>query len=103
MLATLAFAFMVARPAPAITPFMASRMAVAAQQYGDPPSAPQPTAVPETRQANSRALYLSPTDDIWVYAHAEDPQKDEFLRAWGAGGHSIGLPGDDPNSSSWSL
>lgn len=37
-------------------------------------------------------VVLEPTDDIWVYPHASDPQKDPFLRAWGVGGASV-IPG----------
>jgi hypothetical protein len=35
------------------------------------------------------ALELTPTDDIWVYPHASDPQKDGYLRVWGVGGQSV--------------
>jgi hypothetical protein len=99
MLATLALTFLVAsKPAPAMTAEMAAKLTIGAQQYGTTPGA-------EVQKAsqNSRALYLTPTDDIWVYAHAEDPQKDPFLRAWGSGGKSVGIPGDDPNAFSYSL
>lgn len=103
MLGTLAFALLIAPPAAhatTVTPFMAQKMALAAQQYGEPKTPPAQAA---ERQATTRALYMSPTDDIWVYAHAEDPQKDSYLRAWGTNGKPLGLPGDDPNSFSYSL
>jgi hypothetical protein len=32
---------------------------------------------------------LPPTDDIWVYPHASDPERDEFLRVWGLDGASV--------------
>src|SRR5256885_1361944 len=32
---------------------------------------------------------LTPTDDVWVYPHASDPQKDPFLRAWGSAGKAV--------------
>ncbi len=107
MLATLALTLLIARPsaAPAMSPAMVEQLSLAAQQYGPPPGGSRPTPPPATGdQTNSASgLYMSPTDDIWVYAHAEDPQKDQFLRAWGANGRSIPLPGDDPQAYSWSL
>lgn len=51
----------------------------------------------------SNALYLTPTDDVWVYQHAGDPQKDEFLRAWGSEGRAVANSSDDPLSFSYSL
>ncbi|MEA2553857.1 MAG: hypothetical protein QOJ65_2033 [Fimbriimonadaceae bacterium] len=84
--------------APAMTPDMAAKIALASQQYGE--TKPVNTGA---QQNSVRGLYLTPTDDVWVYAHAEDPQKDPFLRAWGNGGTFMGLPGDDPNAYSWSL
>src|SRR5688572_11914071 len=35
------------------------------------------------------ALELTPTDDVWVYPHASDPQKDGYLRVWGVGGQAV--------------
>ena len=107
MLATLALTFLIARPpaAPAMTPAMVEKLTLAAQQYGPPPASSRPTPPPATndQQNSASGLYISTTDDIWVYAHAEDPQKDQFLRAWGANGRSVPLPGDDPQAFSWSL
>jgi hypothetical protein len=107
MLGTLALTFLIARPpaAPAMSPSMIEKLTLAAQQYGPPPAASKPTPPPATndQQNSSSGLYITPTDDIWVYAHAEDPQKDQFLRAWGANGRSVPLPGDDPQAYSWSL
>src|SRR5579885_1128491 len=98
MLATLALTLLVAKPQPAITmsPQMARELTLAAQQYGPPPA-------PVHQLSNATGLYLSPTDDIWVYANATDPQKDEYLRAWGKDGRAIPLPGDDPQAYSWSI
>ena len=106
MLATLALTFFAAKisAAPVIPAEMAAKIALASQQYGEPPKPKTPPPNIATEQQNSaKGLYLSPTDDIWVYAHAEDPQKDSFLRAWGSNGRSIPVPGDDPQAYSWSL
>jgi hypothetical protein len=32
---------------------------------------------------------IFPTDDIWVYPHASDPEKDVYLRVWGADGKDV--------------
>lgn len=40
-----------------------------------------------------QAMDLTPTDDVWVYPHASDPARDEYLRVWGVGGQSVA---DDP-------
>lgn len=100
MLATIALTLLSvhAHAAPSMTADMAKKLSIASQQYGN-----TPTADVQQAAQNSRALYLTPTDDIWVYAHAEDPQKDPFLRAWGSNGKSVGIPGDDPNAFSYSL
>ncbi len=37
----------------------------------------------------AQTLELTPTDDVWVYPHASDPQKDGYLRVWGAGGLAV--------------
>ena len=98
MLATLALTLLIARPkpAPAMTREMVTQLSLAAQNYGGPP-------VPVSQLSRATGMYMQPTDDIWVYANAQDPQKDENLRAWGANGRSIPIPGDDPQASSWSL
>jgi hypothetical protein len=41
-----------------------------------------------------------PTDDVWVYPHASDPQKDAYLRVWGAGGKAV--PGKDDSLEDFS-
>lgn len=38
---------------------------------------------------SAQTLELAPTDDIWVYPHASDPQKDGYLRVWGTGGLAV--------------
>ena len=106
MILTLAFTLLLARPtAPTMTPAMVEALSLAAQQYGPPPANPAPKPPPPTgeQQNSAKGLYMTPTDDVWVYAHAEDPQKDQFLRAWGANGRSVPQPGDDPQAFSWSL
>ncbi len=37
----------------------------------------------------AQTLELTPTDDVWVYPHASDPQKDGYLRVWGVGGQAV--------------
>lgn len=37
----------------------------------------------------AQTLELTPTDDVWVYPHASDPQKDGYLRVWGTGGLAV--------------
>jgi hypothetical protein len=44
---------------------------------------------------------IFPTDDIWVYPHASDPQKDPFLRVWGAEGKAV--PGKDEDGAAFSV
>lgn len=34
-------------------------------------------------------MEFAPSDDVWVYPHASDPQKDGYLRVWGVGGQSV--------------
>ncbi len=41
------------------------------------------------------SLSLIPTDDIWVYSHAGDPQSDVYLRVWGADGVAVPAKTDD--------
>jgi len=44
--------------------------------------------------AAPQTIELQPTDDIWVYPHASDPEKDAYLRCWGAEGMAVA---PDPN------
>ncbi len=39
--------------------------------------------------APAGTIELTPTDDIWVYPHASDPQKDGYLRVWGVDGSAV--------------
>ena len=47
-------------------------------------------------------LELTPTDDVWVYAHASDQVNDPFLRVWGSGGVAIASAGEEATAS-WSM
>lgn len=49
-----------------------------------------------------QTVTLTPTDDIWVYPHASDPQRDEFLRVWGAEGKSVAGASDAVESFGYS-
>lgn len=39
--------------------------------------------------AAPQTIELTPTDDIWVYPHASDPEKDGYLRCWGVDGQAV--------------
>jgi hypothetical protein len=43
----------------------------------------------------AQTLELTPTDDVWVYPHASNPQ-DELLRVWGNASQSVAT---DPNGA----
>jgi hypothetical protein len=45
---------------------------------------------------------LVPTDDVWVYPHASEPETDPYLRAWGDGASSVDAPGRTPDIHSYS-
>lgn len=38
----------------------------------------------------AQSFTLEPTDDVWVYMHAQDQASDPFLRAWGTEGDATG-------------
>ncbi len=38
---------------------------------------------------SAQKVEFTPTDDIWVYPHASDPQKDGYLRVWGTEGTAV--------------
>ncbi|MBC8065469.1 MAG: hypothetical protein H7Y17_11595 [Chlorobia bacterium] len=42
-----------------------------------------------TMGLSAQTLEVLPTDDIWVYPHASDPQKDGYLRVWGVDGQAV--------------
>lgn len=46
-------------------------------------------------------LNLTPTDDVWVYPHASDPGKDEYLRVWGVGGKAVAEDSGDADNFSY--
>lgn len=58
------------------------------------------TAAPNPTQV--AAIRLTPSDDIWVYPHAGDPQRDAFLRVWGRGDSAVGATLADNESYSFS-
>lgn len=37
----------------------------------------------------AKPIVLVPTDDVWVYPNASDPQSDAYLRVWGAQGQAV--------------
>ncbi len=43
---------------------------------------------------------LAPTDDVWIYQHADDQTADPLLRVWGDGVSSVGDPGESQFSIS---
>ena len=47
-------------------------------------------------------IVLTPTDDIWVYPHASDPQADVYLRVWGVGGLPVAAKDADVSDFSYS-
>ena len=46
---------------------------------------------------------LYPTDDVWAYPHASDPDKDPFLRVWGLDGASVAPSAAESESFGYSL
>lgn len=46
-------------------------------------------------------LTLTPSDDVWVYPHASDPSKDEYLRVWGVGGKAVAEDSGDADNFSY--
>lgn len=44
-----------------------------------------------------------PTDDVWVYPHAADPENDPFLRVWGAEDRAVAPSPDAISSYSYSF
>ncbi len=51
----------------------------------------------------ANVVTLTPTDDIWAYPHATDPQRDAYLRVWGVGGMAVAESASDTESFSYSL
>lgn len=50
-----------------------------------------------------QTVEVFPTDDIWIYPHASDPQKDPFLRVWGVGGEAVAANADDAADFSYAF
>ena len=47
-------------------------------------------------------IEIFPTDDIWVYPHASDPEKDAYLRIWGADGKDVATDAAELENLSYS-
>lgn len=47
------------------------------------------------------AVTLTPVADLWVYPHATDPERDPFLRVWGADGKAVAGKGESSQSHSY--
>lgn len=52
--------------------------------------------------AAPQTIELQPTDDIWVYPHASDPEKDGYLRCWGAEGQAVAANPEESEDFSYS-
>lgn len=50
----------------------------------------------------TEAVSLVPVADVWVYPNASEPEKDPFLRVWGAEGVSVADSGKDASNFSYS-
>jgi hypothetical protein len=48
-------------------------------------------------------IELLPTDDVWAYPHASDPDKDPFLRVWGLDGASVAPSAAESDSFGYSF
>ncbi len=46
---------------------------------------------------------LEPSDDVWVYQHAQSQASDPFLRACGVDGRDLAIEGEDVTATSWSV
>ena len=51
----------------------------------------------------SSVVELYPTDDVWAYPHASDPDKDPFLRVWGLDGASVAPSAAESESFGYSF
>jgi len=52
--------------------------------------------------AAPQTIELTPTDDIWVYPHASDPEKDGYLRCWGVDGQAVAPDSNENDEFSYS-
>ena len=46
---------------------------------------------------------IYPTDDVWAYPHAADPDRDAYLRVWGSEGVSVAASAADSESFGYSF
>jgi len=63
------------------------------------------TALAAALVLNSTApqtIQLTPTDDISVYPHATDPEKDGYIRCWGSAGQAVAPDPDAVDDFSYS-
>lgn len=51
----------------------------------------------------SATVTIEPSDDIWVYQHAQAQSADPFLRAWGIEGRDLADEGEGVTATSWSV
>ncbi len=51
--------------------------------------------------STARVFSLTPTDDVWVYPHASEPERDAYLRVWGSDGLSVAKAGASPQNFSY--
>lgn len=52
---------------------------------------------------STSVVELYPTDDVWAYPHASDPDKDPFLRVWGVDGASVAPSAAESDSFGYSF
>jgi hypothetical protein len=53
--------------------------------------------------ADLSVVELNPTDDVWAYPHASEPDKDPLLRVWGFEGMSVGRDAGESESLGYSF
>ncbi len=51
---------------------------------------------------SSTTLEFTPTDDLWVYSRASEPDKDPYLRVWGSEGLAVAPKGESAESFGYS-
>jgi hypothetical protein len=51
----------------------------------------------------AQGLAFTPTDDVWVYPHASDPQRDGYLRVWGVEGQAVAADPTQADEFSYSF
>ena len=60
-------------------------------------------SVLQINQPIYQKLELTPSDDIWIYPNASDPQSDVYLRVWGSNGAAVAGKDDDLGEFSYSF